>query len=91
VSLIFGISGSFHGPVKLCHVAVHTTTWQTMTVDMWQDDVVAELADHTLTWQGDCTVVDMAQWLAATWPSHGLPRGSGKMPNDNPRTKIQKK
>jgi hypothetical protein len=47
------------------------------------------LEDHTLTWQGDCTVVDVAQWLAATWPSHGLPRGSGKMPNDIPRTNLK--
>jgi hypothetical protein len=25
------------------------------------------------------------------WPSHGLPRGSGKMPNDSPRMKFSKK
>jgi hypothetical protein len=46
---------------------------------------------HTLTWQVIVQLVDMAQWLASMWPSHGLPRGSGKMPNDNPRMKFQKK
>jgi hypothetical protein len=49
------------------------------------------VADHTLTWQVTVQLVGMAQWLAATWPSHGLPRGSGKMPNEGPRTEFKKK
>jgi hypothetical protein len=60
------------------HVADHTVTWQD------------ELEDRTQTWKGDCIMVDMAQWLAATWLSHGLPCGSEKMPNDNPRTNFKK-
>jgi hypothetical protein len=40
-------------------------------------------------WQGDFTVVDMAQWLVAMWPSHGQPRGNGKMPNDSSRTNFK--
>jgi hypothetical protein len=46
------------------------------------------MVGRTVMRQGDC--VDVAQWLVVTWPSHGLPRGSGKMPNDNPRTNFQK-
>jgi hypothetical protein len=59
MSLIFGISGSFRGPIKLRHVAVHTLTWHV--------ELENELLYHTLAWKDDCTVVDVAQWLAATW------------------------
>jgi hypothetical protein len=44
-----------------------------------------------LMWQVTVQVVGVAQWLASMWPSHGLPRGSGKMPNEGPRTEISKK
>jgi hypothetical protein len=45
---------------------------------MWQDD-------YGKWWHG--------QWLDAMWPSHGLPHGSGKMPNEGPKkiSKIKKK
>jgi hypothetical protein len=59
MSLIFGIFGSFRGPIKLHHVAVHTLTWHAKMEN--------DLLDHTLAWQDDFTVVDVAQWLAATW------------------------
>jgi hypothetical protein len=49
-----------------------------------------EVADHMLTWQAIVQVVSVAQWLAAMWPSHGLPLGNGQMPNEGPRTKFQK-
>jgi hypothetical protein len=68
-------------------MADHTVTWWLT----WQDELAAELADRMLTCQGDCTMVDVAQWLATTWPSHGMPHGSGKMPNDNSRMNFQKK
>jgi hypothetical protein len=62
------------------HMVVCTVTWRLT----WKVELAAKLEDHTLTWQGDYTMVDVVQWLAAAWPSHALPRGSGKIPNDNP-------
>jgi hypothetical protein len=59
MSLIFGISGSFCGQIKLHHVAVHTLTWH--------DELENELLDHMLEWKDDCIVVYVAQWLATTW------------------------
>jgi hypothetical protein len=79
VSFIFGISRSFRGPVKLCHVASRTVAWQLT----WNTKLVPELEDHTWMWQGDYIVVYVAQWLASMWPSHALPHGSEKMPNDS--------
>jgi hypothetical protein len=52
--------------------------------------VVVEVVDHMLTWQVTVQLIDVAQWLDATWPSHGLPRSSGKMSNEGPRNKFQK-
>jgi hypothetical protein len=59
MSLIFGISGSFCGQIKLHHMTVHTLTWHA--------ELENELLDHMLAWQDDCIVVYVAQWLAATW------------------------
>jgi hypothetical protein len=52
--------------------------------------MAAEVADRTLMWQVSIQVVSVAQWFASTWPSHGLPRRRGKMPNEGPGTKFQK-
>jgi hypothetical protein len=57
---------------------------------MWQDDVATEVVDRMLTWKVIVQLVGMAQWLVSTWPSHGLPCGSGKIPNEGPRIEIQK-
>jgi hypothetical protein len=59
VSLIFGISGSFCGKIKLHHVAVHTLTWHA--------ELENELLDHMLACQDDCIVAYVAQCLADTW------------------------
>ena len=59
MSLIFVISGSFCGQMKLHHMAVHTLAWQA--------ELENELLDHMLAWQDDCIVVYVAQWLDATW------------------------
>jgi hypothetical protein len=32
----------------------------------------------------------VGQWLATTWPSYGLPCGSGKMPNEILKMNFQK-
>jgi hypothetical protein len=69
------------------HVVDHIVMWHVM----WQADTIAKVVDGTLTWQVTVQVVDVAQWLDSTWPSHGMPCGSGKMPNEGPRTKFQKK
>jgi hypothetical protein len=52
--------------------------------------MAAELADSTLTWKVTVHVIDVAQWLVSTWPSHRLSRGSGKLPNEGLRFEIQK-
>jgi hypothetical protein len=49
-----------------------------------------EVEDCTLTWQVTVQVVVVAQCLVSTWPSHGLPCGSGKIPNEGLRTEFQK-
>jgi hypothetical protein len=36
-------------------------------------------------------VVGVGQWLATTWPSHGLPRGSGQMPNEGLKPNFKNK
>jgi hypothetical protein len=59
MSLIFDISGSFCGQIKLHHVAVHTLTWHA--------ELENELLDHMLAWKDDYIVVYVAQWLASTW------------------------
>jgi hypothetical protein len=68
------------------HVADRTVMWQVT----WQANIAVEVVDCMLTWQVNLQLVDVAQWLVSTWPSHGLPCGSGKMPNEDPRMKFQK-
>jgi hypothetical protein len=55
---------SIHGPMGKCHVAVHTTTWQTIQPPWqvtWQDDGVG------MTWHDGAEVV--------TWPNERPPHG----------------
>jgi hypothetical protein len=52
--------------------------------------MVAEVADHMLTWKITVELIGMAQWLDDMWPSHGFPHGSGKIPDEDPRSEIQK-
>jgi hypothetical protein len=50
-----------------------------------------DMAGRTLTWKVIVHLVDVAQWLDSLWPNHVLSCGSGKILNDSPRTKFQKK
>jgi hypothetical protein len=47
-----------------------------------------------MTWQvmGKVTmqVVGMGQWFPTMWPSHGLPHGNEKMPNEGLKSDFQK-
>jgi hypothetical protein len=52
MSLIFGISGSFCGQIKLHHVVVYTLTWHA--------ELENELLDHMLAWWDDCIVAYVA-------------------------------
>jgi len=59
----------------------------------WHDELEMTLCfydDMELTWKDDRAVDDVARWEASTWPSHGMPHGSGKMTNDSPYLKFGK-
>jgi hypothetical protein len=74
VSLIFNIFGSICGPMRKCHMEVCTSTWQTV----WY--VVSDMAWWCGRW--------LCKWLA--WTNGWLPRGSGKIPNEDSKPFFQK-
>jgi hypothetical protein len=80
MSLIFGLFLSIHGLMEKCHVVVCTTMWHpynhlTSEMEIWTRRSDVEMTMH----RGH-----MSQWMVTMWPSHGLPRGSRKMPNEGP-------
>jgi hypothetical protein len=55
-------------------------TWKVM----WQVDMEGDVAS-------DCASGWCGPMVGFQWPSHGLPRGSGKMPNEGPKPNFKNK
>jgi hypothetical protein len=73
-------------------MTVHTATWRAVRdvedtwhpYHTWQADVAGRQCGRVTVQVGD-----VGECLAATWPSHGLPCGSGQMPNEGQLPEIQ--